>query len=378
MVLDLYYCVYAKAVGKGLDLSTAVTSLTVEETGNAPDQLTLQISDPYKSYSHALREGVELEVDLGRADDHSVIFRGLVCKVDGTFSQDGVPTLRVLARDRSMLLGLRQRNRVWTNISLSNIIYTIGKECFLPADIQVHLQGEPSFSGNGIRQQNKTDLAFLRELATRYGCELYVVAGTHADELRFDSQYYIMTQDPALTLYHGRCGVRDRLLSFQASRDIARIQLARAFAGIDFATGKSLAVQTATVQPVPEITDEHLDENLAALFKQEPLTAAAVTPMVAAAGAAYDALRNRLGKTTLETTQGFTTEAELKVRAQNQFSVSRYGMQASGATVGNHRLHAQTAVRIADVGGFSNIWYLSQVRHILDRQGYRVEFECQR
>ncbi len=100
--------------------------------------------------------------------------------------------------------------------------------------------------------------------------------------------------------------------------------------------------------------------------------------MVAAAGAAYDALRNRLGKTTLETTQGFTTEAELKVRAQNQFSVSRYGMQASGATVGNHRLHAQTAVRIADVGGFSNIWYLSQVRHILDRQGYRVEFECQR
>ena len=77
-------------------------------------------------------------------------------------------------------------------------------------------------------------------------------------------------------------------------------------------------------------------------------------------------------------TQGFTTAQDLQVRVDNQFSTSLYGMQASGSAVGNHRMHAQVTVRIADVGGFSNIWYLSQVRHILDRQGYRVEFECRR
>ena len=54
-------------------------------------------------------------------------------------------------------------------------------------------------------------------------------------------------------------------------------------------------------------------------------------------------------------------------------------MRASGTAVGNHHLHAQAAFNIADVGKrFSGIWYLSKVRHILDKEGYRTEFECQR
>lgn len=378
MAQDLYYRIYAEAVKKGIDLSSAATSLTVDETGNEPDQLTLQVSDPYKTYSHALREGVEVEVDLGWADDHSVVFRGVVCKVDGAFPQDSVPSLRVLARDRSILLGLRRRSRAWTNITLSNIVYKIAKEVFLMADIQVHLKGEPTFSGNGVRQHDMTDLAFLRRLATDYGCELFVVAGEHADELHFEAQAHLMEKEPAVTLAYGRCGARNRLLSFQASSDVTRVQLARTFSGIDFATGQALAVKTAPVQPVAVQEDEYRDENLAAFFKEEPIAAAEVTPLMEAAGAAYDALRRRLGSSARVATPGFTTAQDLQVRADNQFSTSLYGMRASGSAVGNHRLHAQATVEIADVGGFSNIWYLARVRHILDRQGYRVEFECQR
>jgi phage protein D len=376
---DLYYRVYAEAPRAGYDLSPDLTSLTVEEVSSKADQLTLQLSDPCKIYSHALQEGMEVEVDLGRVDDHSVVFRGIVYKVEGDFPKAGVPSLKLSACDRSMLMGLRKRNRPWTNVSLTNIVNLIGKEYFLLQDIKVTLRGEPEFSGNGIRQQNETDLGFLLRLARVYGCEMFVVAGEHADALHFEAQHHIMTQEPAVTLYHGRCGVSSRLISFQASSNVSEVQLPRVLSGIEYETGERLEVETADVARIKETDDAFLDENLAALFKREPGRAEQLQGLLGAASTAQQAIQKKLGNVAREVTPGFATKQNLRVRAENQFSTSLYGMRGSGAAAGNHRLHAQAAVRIADVGGrFSKTWYLSQVRHILDRQGYRTEFQCQR
>jgi phage protein D len=376
---DLYYRVYAEAPGAGYDLSPDLTSLTVEEVSSKADQLTLQLSDPCKVYSHALQEGMEVEVDLGRVDDHSVVFRGIVYKVEGDFPKEGVPSLKLLACDRSMLMGLRKRNRPWTDVSLTDIVNLIGKDYFLIQDINVTLRGEPEFSGNGIRQQNETDLAFLLRLARTCGCEMFVVAGDHADALHFEAQHHIMTKEPAVTLYHGRCGVPNRMLSFQATSNVSDVQLPRVLSGIAYETGERLEIETADVARVRETDGAFLDENLAAFFKREPGRAGQLQGLLGAAGTARQALQERLGSVAREVTPGFATRENLRVRAENQFSTSLYGMRGSGAAVGNHRLHAQSAVCIADVGGrFSKTWYLSQVRHVLDRQGYRTEFQCQR
>lgn len=76
---------------------------------------------------------------------------------------------------------------------------------------------------------------------------------------------------------------------------------------------------------------------------------------------------------------GFTTPEELQERAKNQFSTSLRGMRGSGTLPGNQRIRAQSSIGIADVGGrFSGIWYLSQVRHVLNRQGYQTEITCRR
>ena len=92
-----------------------------------------------------------------------------------------------------------------------------------------------------------------------------------------------------------------------------------------------------------------------------------------------EALRERLGSVQMQPTQGFATQEDLKIRAENQFSTSLHGMRGSGVAEGNHRIQAQATIGIADVGGrFSNIWYLLEVRHILDKNGYRTEFDCQR
>ena len=92
-----------------------------------------------------------------------------------------------------------------------------------------------------------------------------------------------------------------------------------------------------------------------------------------------DSLREELGGARRQATPTPITEEELNVIAANQFSTSLHGMRASGASYGNPQIHAQATVMIADVGGrFSGIWYLSEVRHSLNTQGYRTEFQCQR
>lgn len=376
---DLYYRVSIKAGSAAYDLSPDLSSLTVEESGTGPDKLTIEITDPFQVYSYALQEGMQVETDLGTVSDHSLIFRGRIAKVAGSFPRHGVPTLRLLAFDRSMNMGLRKRNRVWTDTSLEKIVKDIAGAYFHTGDIKVDLKGNPNFTGNGIRQQEETDLAFLLRLASRFGCEMFVVSSEPRDELFFKAQYQIMKSDPEVTLDHGRYRVANRLLTFEATADAAKIQLPRVFAGTDFDTGQCIQQVTAPVADVGTTADRFTDENLTQFYSHYPAKAQAIKNLLSAASIVQQQLRDELGRVEREVTPGFTTPDELNKRADNQFSTSIHGMRASGSTAGNHRIHAQSTIGIAGVGGrFSGTWYLSQVRHVLNREGYQTEFQCRR
>ena len=183
-------------------------------------------------------------VDLGTSDDHSVIFRGRIYRVDGTFPKDDVPTLKIEAYDASMKMGLRKRNRAFTDMSLSDVVNAVVEPYF--SDTNVDLKGDPSFPANGIRQDDETDLAFLLRLAKAYGCVTYVSIGDTDDTFNFVAQYNVMTTTPEVTLYYGRCDVDNPLLSFQSSADISDVQLPRALSGIDVDTGQPIDVTTVT------------------------------------------------------------------------------------------------------------------------------------
>jgi len=376
---DLFYRVTVKAGSASFDLSPDISSLTVEESGSGPAQLSVEAPDPYKVYSHALQEGMEIETDLGFVSDHAVIFRGRVAKAEGSFPRKEIPSVRILAYDQSMSMGLRKRNRIWTDTSLKKIVGDIASDYFGNNDIKIDLKGDPGFKGNGIRQQDETDLAFLLRLGSAYGCEMFAVSGEEKSELYFKSQYNIMRETPPVTLYHDRLGAADGLLSFDAAADIAKIQLPRVFAGSDYDTGELIQQVTAPVEIVGDVTDSFADENLARFTGTYPERADAIKGLLSAAEAVYGRLREELGSVDREISTGFTTRDELSKRAENQFSTSIRGMSASGSAMGNHRIHAQSTICIADVGGrFSGIWYLSHVRHILDREGYLTEFQCKR
>ena len=374
---DLFYQVTIKA-GNAVeyDLSRDLDSFTIEEDAAKADLLTIQLSDPFKVFSHAFQEGMDVDVDLGRADDHSIIFRGRVYKVEASFPEDAVPTLGVKAMDNTMKMGLQKRNRPFADKTLNQIVTEVATPYFQRLDVT--LNGDPRFTGNGIRQDEETDLGFLRRLAERYACEMYAEADDLGESFRFLARSVVMEADPAVTLYHGRCGVPNRLLAFDASGDVSDIQLPRVFAGINEADGIATEVTETTVEEVGDAEDDALQENLAEFGKRDPLQAERLAGLMAAASAVQEELRQELGTAVRETTPTFTTPEELQERRKNQFSTSQLGMRASGSTPGNKDMHAQQSLRILDASRFSGRWFLSQVKHVMNGNGYQTQFECQR
>ena len=381
MAEELFYRVTVKAGPASYDLSRDLSSFTIEETGGKPDALTINLSDPAKVFSHGLQDGMGIEVDLGTTEEHSLMFRGRIYKVDSSFPQDGVPTLRILAFDASMAMGLRRRSRPWTDMTLSDLVRAIARNYFDPGRIKVSLMkgGDPTFRGNGVRQRDQTDLEFLHGLASSYGCLMFIVPEEDGDALHFEAEYRIMTGTPAVTLYHGRSGNPNRLLSFDANSNVAEIQLPRTLSGMDPDSGVPAEVRTAPLELVGAAEDQFADENMTAFRERHPDRAGRLEAMISAADAVQAALREELGTSQRRAVETFASEQDLGVLAANQFSTKLYGMNASGSADGNRLVHAQTTIDIANVGGrFSGIWYLSEVRHVLSDQGYRTEFECQR
>jgi phage protein D len=276
-------------------------------------------------------------------------------------------------------MGLKRRSRVWRDITLRDLVKNLIKNSDYPFHSdEIDVAGDPIFDGNGIRQQNQTDLEFLLRLARENACEMFVETEDAGDKLVFKAESKIMEPPPQVTLYYGRCGVPNRLLTFQPSGEVRNIQLPRLFSGINDRDGQPTEASELVAEE-PESEDLFFDENLSALAERNSQKADALKALITAAPETRQQLRTELGGVERVTTPTFVTPQALQERAKNQYNTSLLGMRASGSTPGNHRLHAQSSIGIADVGGrFSGKWYLSQVRHILDRQGYRTEFQCQR
>lgn len=380
MADDLYYRVGVKATSAKYDLSSDIGSLTVEQRASQPAKVTIEMTDPFKVFSHAVQEGMQLEVELGTSEAHALVFLGRIYQVNGTFPERGVPTLTIDAYDGTMAMGLRERNRPFADMTLSRIVKQVGGAVpYKFSKVTVDVLGDPTFPGNGIRQTDETDLAFLLRLAGDFGCAMTAIPGAAGEELEFKAERKLVDGDPEVTLYYGRCDVEDRLLSFTPSSDVGRIQLPRVLAGVEYPSGNDVSAGKADDDKVSDLEDPFASENMAAFGKRYPDRGPQLDQLAGAAEATRVTLEKELGTVQRVVVPGFTTAADLAQRRQNQFSTQRFGMEASGATLGNYRLRAQRSVGLLDVGGhFSGKWFMTQVRHTVDRSGFRTEFECRR
>jgi phage protein D len=374
---DLYWRLSVNSSGVVYDASDDLYTLRIESHERVPDSLSAEFADPYKVLSHAIQEGMDVEVELGTDDDHAVVFRGRIYKVDGDFPTELTPTLQITAYDPSMRMGLRKRNRVFSDMALSDIVNDIASNYFTTLDVSV--EGDPNFPPPGVRQQEETDLAFLRRLAKTYGCLLYVTAEDSDDTFHFVSEFQVMNGTPVVTVYYGRSDVDNRLLKFKSNTDASRIELPRVLSGIDFDTGQPTEMTTTTPNDPDSVSDPNFSENLAALASDFPDKANDLSALISSASASQAKMLADFAPALRDATTTFITEEQQQAIAQNQFPTSLHGMSGEGETVGIRQLIAQSLISINDVGGrFSGDWFLSEVRHLLDGQGYRSEFACRR
>jgi hypothetical protein len=371
---DLFWQVTASGAGATYDLSRDLTSVLIEEEDRAPSRCTIQLPDAHQLFSHAFREGMDVEADLGSVEDHGVVFRGRIYHVDATMPQDGMPTVTVKAYDPCMELGLKPRNRRFVDVTLEQIIRQLvnGRFTGSPA---VDLLANPKFEGQGLRQREETDLCFLRRLAAANHCTMGVdVAGT----FRFKATAKVLKEQPTVSLAYGRCDVPARLLTFQAQADAGRIEVARVIAALDPITGEVHDVRESPVEPPVTPEDPLLDEALAAFAVESADRASSLNQLIAAAPAVDTTFRKSLGAARRAPIPTFSTLDQLAEDGALQPGATALGMEANGGALGNKAMHVGAPLMIVGGGRFSGPWFVTKATHTLDRQGYRTDFTCER
>ena len=374
----LFWRVRASVEDVPYDLSRDLSSFTIEEEDRSPTMLTVQLADPFTIFSHAFREGMDIEAELGTEDDHRTLFRGRIYHVDSSLPQQGAPTLTLKAYDATMLMGLQERNRRFRDVTLRDVVTQVAQPQVEPRPVRVELLGNPRFEGEGLRQREETDLAFLRRLADDAHAAMGMEIGPERDEFLFVAQQTLLGVDPEVVLHYLRCGVPTRLLTFDAQADVANIAVPRTVAGTDPTTGETVDPQPTTLTAVGRAEDRLRDDNLAAFEERHPDRAAAIRDLIDASGTLETSVRAALGTARREALPAFATPAQAAQVREHQPAASLHGMQATGSTVGNKELHARRSLGIEGAGRFSGTWYVTKATHAFDRQGYRTDFTCVR
>src|SRR5688500_14625085 len=144
---------------EGQDITPWVSSVTVVEDDAQADNATITIPDPRMIYADALIEGSQVEIDLGYAEDnqHALMLRAMITKVELSYPQNGVPALSLKGEDNSILMGLVEQNKVWRERKVSDIVHAIARSYGYDAQHrQISLNPDHNLRSRPIHQDGKT------------------------------------------------------------------------------------------------------------------------------------------------------------------------------------------------------------------------------
>lgn len=361
------------------DLSSEVESFTWEQDDTKPDRLTLVVPDNHKVLSHVLVEGMRIDFAFGTENNHATVFRGRIYGVD-VVTRSGEPqTLTIRAEDRLAELGLKHtRLRRWAEQPLSALVTQLLQPYSFSEAPSIDAGGDPLVEET---QFDENDLIFLSRLCEYFGCVAYIEQLPHREVFRFVGRSILAARSPELYLSHGRTGASNSLTEFNGTCDVRRASVGYVLGGVDRKTREQLEPLRVRPEWRGATDDPFLEENLAAIVDQGKR--AQLRAMIAAtpiAGGELVMLREGdLSEQLDPYITKATTAAELALRRDNWRSVNALGMSASGSCAGIPTLRARTTINIDDVGGrLSGHWYVAEVKHTVDRNGYLTDFSCKR
>ena len=331
-------------------LNTALIDLMVEETsqglyrcqarfgnwGPGANGLDFLFFD-----AEILDFGRAFAVDIGEARAAQPIFNGRIMGIEAQYPDGQPPQIVILAEDRFQDLRVTRHTRTFNNVTTGDVVQEIATDHGLEANIAL-VENDPVHET--LAQLNRSDLAFLLELATAVDAETWV-----EDE----------------TLYfHAR-----------AIRNAGKVALSY---------GKNLREFTV----LADLTHQRSSVSVSGwdVVRKEPIDEEAGQQSIAAElnglrSGSY-VLDQALGPRPERIVQPGASsreEASLQARVEYRRRARRF-VSGSGLADGQEKLRVGSRVVLTGLGSyFDGTYYAHLVRHVYDAaDGYRTFFEVHR
>ena len=169
----------------GSELSDAemrrVSEVVVEQSLHLPDMFVLRLHDAgddtnpsqvvyFKNLdADSFPIGGEVEIEMGRAEEPAVVFKGEITAVQLDVGLGRPPMLVVRGYARSHRLHRGRQSKSYLNVSDSDVVTKIGQTVGLQVKVDATSIVHPY-----LLQTNQTNWEFLKERAARVGYELFV------------------------------------------------------------------------------------------------------------------------------------------------------------------------------------------------------------
>ncbi len=358
---------------EGIDITPWVHALTIVEDDRQADSVSITIPDPRMIYADALFEGCTVEIDAGYAESkqHALMLRAIITKIEASYPENGTPSLVLKGEDKSILMALKESQKVWKDIRISDIVRTIGKNNGFK-HIEVSLHKDHMVHSKPIHQGGKTDLAFLQDLARKYHAKCFVELDEHgAEVLYFIPERRLVTlRRPKQLVLSYRMGPSSNLISFTPSFDSNFIDRLKQVNGID-QNGNKIESEDKNLSAL--VIWDLQKERLAQANEQDKQR---INTLYTKGKACKDNLQKLLTTRHIATAEVAPDKDELE-SINDLLESLRLGMSANGTTFGNIWLRAKSNITIDGVSErFNGDWYVSRVTHQIDTNGYKTEFKC--
>jgi phage protein D len=285
--------------------------------------------------------GEAFAVEIGEPGAAQQIFNGRIMGIEAQYPAGRPPQIVILAEDRFQDLRMTRRTRTFSDFSASDVVQEIASDHGLQAEI-VLVESDPI--REILAQLNRSDLAFLRELAASVDAETWV---------------------------------EDDTLHFQAwtARDAGTIRLAYGKNLREFAVLADLAHQRSSVGVS--------GWNVA---NKEPINAAAgeesISGELNGLRSGGEILEQALGARHEQIVHsGPSDQAEAEVTAQYEYRRrARRFVTGTGTADGQANMRVGSHVELRGLGDYFNgTYYVRLVRHVFDSvDGYHTIFEVER
>jgi phage protein D len=293
-------------------------------------------------FSHLVE--VSLSIKHGPSSPEPVL-TGYVIEVRAAFGEEpGSSTLDVLAMDSSVLMNLEEKVRAWPNMADSDIASSIFGEYSLSPVVEA---SEPMRQEDDVVPfQRGTDMQFLRQLAERNGCDLFVAEGSGGVEGHFHPPRLDDPPQGVLTVGFGGAG---NVPSLAITYDGLRPTKARA---------EQLAIEGQEVQSAEVEAVSLADLGGRSVLSADPVRA------------------------TLLARTGLVDSGELQAYAQAVVDRSSWAVRAEGELVTDRYdgvLRARKPVSVRGAGKtLSGTYYVERVLHAFTPDGYSQQFTLRR